>query len=89
MQVPVKVVQKLSLTLHPMPESKSADSVKVALKSMGIIPVKVHEPDRAKKTIQVDLSSIEDAEEIKRDGITMKPQNVCPFSSWFFQSMFI
>ena len=61
-----------------MPDTKTADHIKVALKSSNITVVKVHEPDRATKTIRVELGTQDDANYVKENGIQIKPQDVCP-----------
>ena len=59
-----------------MADTKTADHVRLALRSMDITPVHVHEPDRTKKTIVVEVASQEDASFMKEEGIIMKPQKV-------------
>eukprot|EP00026_Physarum_polycephalum_P000080 Phypoly_transcript_00080.p1 GENE.Phypoly_transcript_00080~~Phypoly_transcript_00080.p1 ORF type:complete len:1906 (+),score=336.70 Phypoly_transcript_00080:404-6121(+) len=75
-KITARIVQKIALTLHPLAETKTADHVRMALKSMDITTVRIHEPDRAKKTIQVEVESQEDANFIKEHGVNMKPQNL-------------
>lgn len=73
----MKLVHSFTLTLHPIHESKTAENVKVALKGMDVIPLRIGEPNRAAQTITIEVSSKEDADYIKENGVTMKPQKVC------------
>ena len=78
LQILVRLVQRISLTLYPMADTKTADHVRLALKAMSITVVQVHEPDRATKTIRVELGTQDDAIFVKEHGVHMRPQNVCP-----------
>ena len=66
-----------------MADAKTTEHVRMALKAVDVIPLHVHEPDRLKKTVTVQVGSQGDAAFIRAHGVTMKPQNVFPFPSPF------
>lgn len=75
-KISVRIVQNFALTLHSLPDTKSGESVRIALKAVPIVPVRVHEPNREKKTIVVDFASKEDSDYIREHGVHMKPQKL-------------
>lgn len=70
------MIRSFALTLHLLHESKTVDNVRVALKGIDVSPLRVHEPNRAAQTIVIEVSSKEDMEYIKAEGVNMKPQKV-------------
>lgn len=78
----MSIIEKMSLILHPINETRGKDHVLASLEAtLNITPLCIHEPNREEKTIRVDVSSKEDYDAIKEHGVRMKPTNV---SSLYF-----